>query len=172
MCKQIYIYVKFLSIRIKCQTFCSVLKIYVQFYTYLFIMEPNLAPEQYPCKCTESFFKKSCFLSCFTEIYSPLKKIHKSHSPLFPDTFRCSLFTQNFKSVPNQFFGQRINLFVITIVSFFFFSPGVTRLFHQFFSDFLEKKEKKEKTQCKSILNGRSEKPFPQNLIDPSVISP
>lgn len=171
MCKQIYIYVKFLSIRIKCQTFCSVLKIYVQFYTYLFIMEPNLALEQYPCKCTESFFKKSCFLSCFTEIYSPLKEIQKSHSPLFPDTSMLTFHTK-FQIGSKSVFRTTDQLVRNHNRFFFFFSPGVTRLFHQFFSDFLEKKEKKEKTQCKSILNGRSEKPFPQNLIDPSVISP
>lgn len=144
MCKQIYIYVKFLSIRIKCQTFCSVLKIYVQFYTYLFIMEPNLALEQYPCKCTESFFKKSCFLSCFTEIYSPLKEIQKSHSPLFPDTSMLTFHTK-FQIGSKSVFRTTDQLVRNHNRFFFFFFPRCHSTFSPIFQRFPRKKRKKRK---------------------------
>lgn len=76
----------------------SVLKIY-NFIMYLLLwnVEQNLALEQYPCKCTESFFKKSCSLSCFTGIYSPLKK--KSINPTLSGYLDAHFSHKNFKSV-------------------------------------------------------------------------
>lgn len=84
-----------------CQTFAFISN--MQFYTYLLSYEEcrteSRTLEQYPCNSLK-LFKKSCPLSCFTEIYSPLEK-SINPTPLLPrylDVHFCTKF-QRSKSV-------------------------------------------------------------------------